>query len=63
MKVQLYDRLESNAEAFWRPLAQHTAPSPILCDFSMINLVLRRRSILVLVFLLGHLASPVQVPH
>jgi hypothetical protein len=37
MKVQLYDRLENNAEAFWRPLAQHTVPSPILCNFSLIN--------------------------
>jgi hypothetical protein len=37
MKGLLYDRLESNAEAFFRPLAQHTTPSPILCNFSLIN--------------------------
>jgi hypothetical protein len=37
MKGLLYDMLESNAEAFWRPLTQHTIPSPILCNFSLIN--------------------------
>jgi hypothetical protein len=49
MKVLLYDMLGSNVEASWRPSTQHTVP--------------QRRSITVLVFLLGHLASPVQVPH
>jgi hypothetical protein len=37
MKGLLYDMLESNAEAFWRPSTQHTIPSPILCNFSLIN--------------------------
>jgi hypothetical protein len=37
MKVQLYDRLENNVEAFWRPLVHHTVPSPILCNFALIN--------------------------
>jgi hypothetical protein len=36
MKGLLYDMLESNVEAFWRPLTQHTTPSPILCNFSLI---------------------------
>jgi hypothetical protein len=55
--------LENNAEASWRPLTQHTIPSPILYNFSLINLKLRRRSTLELAFWLGHLASPVQAPH
>jgi hypothetical protein len=63
MKVLLYDMLESNAEVSWSPSTQHTIPSPTLCNFSLINRVLRRRSIPVLVFLLIHLASPVPVPH
>jgi hypothetical protein len=37
MKVLLYDMLESNAEVSWRPSTQHTIPSPILCNFSLIN--------------------------
>jgi hypothetical protein len=37
MKVQLYDRLENNVEAFWRPLAKHIVPSLILCNFALIN--------------------------
>jgi hypothetical protein len=32
-KEQLCDMLENNAEAFWRPLTQHIAPSPILYIF------------------------------
>jgi hypothetical protein len=62
-KEQLCDKLESNAEAFYRPLTQHIAPSPILYNFSLIDLKLRRWSILELAFWLGHLASPVQLPH
>jgi hypothetical protein len=33
MKEQLYDMLENSAEASWRPLRQHTTPSPILYSF------------------------------
>jgi hypothetical protein len=33
MKEQLYGMLENNVEASWRPLRQHTTPSPILCNF------------------------------
>jgi hypothetical protein len=46
MKEQLCGMLENNAEAFWRALTQHTTPTPILYTFSLINLELRRRSIL-----------------
>jgi hypothetical protein len=46
MKEQLCDMLENNAEASLRPLTQHTTPSPIMYSFSLINLELRRRSIL-----------------
>jgi hypothetical protein len=45
-KEQLYDMLESSAEASWRPSTQHIAPSPILYSFTLINLELRRQSIL-----------------
>jgi hypothetical protein len=37
MKALLYDMLESNVEASWRPSTQHTIPSPILCNFSLIT--------------------------
>jgi hypothetical protein len=37
MKEQLYGMLENNVEASWRPLRRHTAPSPILYSFSLIN--------------------------
>jgi hypothetical protein len=50
MKEQLYGMLENNAEASWRPLRQHTTPSPILYNFSFISLELRRQSILGLLF-------------
>jgi hypothetical protein len=33
MKEQLYGMLENNVEASWRPLRQHTTPSPILYSF------------------------------
>jgi hypothetical protein len=33
MKGQLYGTPESSAEASWRPLRQHTTPSPILYFF------------------------------
>jgi hypothetical protein len=49
-KEQLYGMLENNAEASWRPLTQHTTPSPTLYSFSLINLELRRQSILGLAF-------------
>jgi hypothetical protein len=42
--------LENNAEAFWKPLTQHIIPSPILCNFSLMDLELQRRSILELAF-------------
>jgi hypothetical protein len=42
--------LENNVEASWRPLTQHTTPSPILYSFSLINLELQRQSILGLAF-------------
>jgi hypothetical protein len=41
MKEQLYGMLENNAEASWRPLRQHTTPSLILYNFSLISLELR----------------------
>jgi hypothetical protein len=63
MKEQLCGMLENNAEASWRPLTQHTTPSPILYRFSLINLELRRQSILGLAFLFVLQASPVQAPH
>ena len=63
MKEQLYDMLESNAEASWRPSIQHTVPSPILCNFSLKGWVLQRWSILVLAFLPGPLVSLIQVLH
>jgi hypothetical protein len=50
MKEQLYDMLENNVEASWRPSTQHIIPSPILYNFSLINLELRKQNILVLVF-------------
>jgi hypothetical protein len=36
-KGQLYCMLENSAEASWKPSKQHTAPSPILNNFSLIN--------------------------
>jgi hypothetical protein len=62
-KEQLCDMLESNDEAFWRPLTQHIAPSPILYNFSLTDLELLKWSTLELAFWLGHLASPIQVSH
>jgi hypothetical protein len=49
-KEQLYDMLENNAEASWRPSTQHIASCPILYNFSLISLEVRRQNILVLVF-------------
>jgi hypothetical protein len=45
MKEQLFDMLENNAKVSWRPLTQHTTPSPILYSFSLINLEFWRQSI------------------
>jgi hypothetical protein len=47
---QLYEMLENNAEASWKPLRHHTTLSPILYNFSLISLELRRQSILGLAF-------------
>jgi hypothetical protein len=63
MKGQLYGMPESSAEASWRPLRQHTTPSPILYNFSLIRLELRRQSILGLAFLFVLLISHAQAPH
>jgi hypothetical protein len=63
MKEQLYGKLENNAEASWRPLIQHTTLSPILCNFSLISLILWRQNILGLAFQFVLQASPVQAPH
>jgi hypothetical protein len=63
MKEQLYGMLENNAEASWRPLRQHTTPSPILYSFSLISLELRKQSILELAFKFVLPISPAQVPH
>jgi hypothetical protein len=41
MKEQLYGMLENNVKASWRPLRQHTTPSLILYNFSLISLELR----------------------
>jgi hypothetical protein len=49
-KEQLCDMLENNVEAFWRPLTQHIAPFPILCNFSLTDSKLWRRSTLELAF-------------
>jgi hypothetical protein len=62
-REQLYGKLGNNAEASWRPLIQHAALSPILCNFSLISLTLRRQNILGLAFYFVLQASPVQVPH
>jgi hypothetical protein len=43
MKEQLCDMLESNAEAFWKRLTQHIAPSLILYNFSLTGLKLWRQ--------------------
>jgi hypothetical protein len=55
--------LENSAEASWRPLRQHIAPSPILYNFSLINLELRRQSILGLAFWFVLRVSPALAPH
>ena len=39
MKEQLCDMLENNVEAFWRPLSQHIALFPILCNFSLTDFI------------------------
>jgi hypothetical protein len=58
MKEQLCGMLENNAEASWRPLRQHTTPSPILYSFSLINLELQRQSILA-----PHSLQNAKLPH
>jgi hypothetical protein len=63
MKEQLCGMLENNVEASSMPLAQHTTRSPILYSFSLINLGLRRRSILGLAFLFVLQVSPNPAPH
>jgi hypothetical protein len=55
--------LENNVEASWRPLRQHTTPSPILYNFSLRSLKLQRQSILGLAFWFVLPISPAQAPH
>jgi hypothetical protein len=62
-REQLYGKLENNAEASWRPLIQHITLSPIMRNFSLKSLILRRQNILELAFLFVLQASPVQAPH
>ena len=63
MKEQLYGKLGNNAEAFWKPLTQHTTLSPILCNFSLTSSTLQRQNILGLAFYFVLQASLVQVTH
>jgi hypothetical protein len=63
MREQLCDRPGNNAEAFWKPLIQHTTLSPTLFNFSLTSSILRRQNITGLAFYFVLQASPGQVPH
>jgi hypothetical protein len=63
MREQLCDKPGNNAEAFWKPLIQHTTLSPTLCNFSLTSSILRIQNILGLAFYFVIQASLGQVPH
>jgi hypothetical protein len=59
-REQLCGKPRNNVEASWKPLTQHTALSPTLCNFSLISSTLQRQNILGLAFYFVLQASPIQ---